>query len=140
MMIEQASLDDKAFIEQFECQTLAPVYFNHIGHIRVTCIYLCMYDFVTARNRVCHGIKAYAESLGAKGKFNITMTNAVVTLIATRLEACNDKSWQSVIANNQDIVLDTPGVLRQYFTPEVLFSERAKVQVMEPDIKPIECL
>lgn len=77
-------LSDEDFFSQFEALTLDPVHFTHLGHLRLGWLYLERYDTASAIDRACKGIKAYAESLGASTKFNLTMTNAFIRIIAAR--------------------------------------------------------
>ncbi|OCQ23823.1 hypothetical protein A7985_07755 [Pseudoalteromonas luteoviolacea] len=130
-------LDNSTFLTQFEDLSLDPVHFNHIGHLRIAFIYLNEYTEVEAIQRVCSGIKVYAESLGAKDKFNLTVTTTLLKIMASRMKSSKDKPWETFLANNQDLVLDAIGVLSQYITKEIMFSEDAKVTAIEPNLKPI---
>lgn len=135
MTTQATVLTNDEFVKQFESQTLNPVYFDHQGHIRIACIYLNMYDFDTANNKTCCGIKAYAESLGATDKFNLTITDAIVKIMAKRMKSASDNTWQVFIKNNPDIVHDTLGLLSQYFSKELMFSEQARKFLVKPDLK-----
>lgn len=129
------SINDDEFVLKFEQLSLEPIHFNHEGHIRLAYLYLDCYDFNTATNKVCNGIKHYAESLGASDKFNLTLTNAIVIIMSRRMEQQNNSSWQQFIANNPDIAADIKGVLSQYFSAKLLFSNNAKVALLEPDVQ-----
>ncbi|KZN70426.1 hypothetical protein [Pseudoalteromonas luteoviolacea] len=130
-------LDNSTFLTQFEDLSLDPVHFDHIGHLRIAFIYLNEYTEVEAIQRVCSGIKVYAESLGAKDKYNLTVTTMLVKIMAGRINSGKDKTWETFLANNQDLVLDAIGVLSQHITKEIMLSEDAKVSVLEPNLKPI---
>ncbi len=80
------ALNDATFIAQFENQTLSSAHFNHIGHLRLAWLYLERYPLEQAISLVCGGIKAYAESLGASTKFHFTITNAIVRIMAMRMQ------------------------------------------------------
>jgi len=137
MTLADPTITNEEFLAQFECQTLDPVHFNHVGHIRIACIYLNKYEVKKANKKVCDAIKLYAESLGATNKFNLTLTDAIVKIMANRMKGSADNTWEVFIENNQDIVCDAIGVLNQYFSKEVLFSEQARTSLVNPDIKPI---
>ncbi|KZN39371.1 hypothetical protein N480_00650 [Pseudoalteromonas luteoviolacea S2607] len=136
-MLKIEHLDNHVFLTQFEDLSLNPVHFNHIGHIRIACIYLNKYTEAEAIKKVCTGIRAYAESLGAKDKFNLTVTAMLVKVIANRLKSCEAKTWEAFIASNQDLATDAVGVLSQYITKERMMSDTAKVSYLAPDLKPI---
>lgn len=130
-------LTNREFLTQFKHQTLNPVHFNHIGHLRLAWIYLNHHDVETSVQEVCSGIKAYAESLGANTKFHLTITDSLVRIMAQRIGAMEQKDWQLFLAQNQDLVDDAIAVLLAYFSRELLFSEPARISRIQPDIKPI---
>ncbi|KZN43268.1 hypothetical protein [Pseudoalteromonas luteoviolacea] len=136
-MPKNTELDDLTFLKQFKELSLDPVYFDHIGHIRIACLYLNKYSEEEANTRVCHDIKVYAESLGAKDKFNITVTATLVKIIARRINVSEDNSWKAFIINNQDLVTNAIGVLAEHMSKERMFSATAKVQILTPDLKPL---
>jgi len=136
-MPEIIALSHVQFLQQFENQRLDPIHFDHLGHIRVAWIYLIRYEYLVAVDKVCTGIKAYANSIGAKDKFNTTITIAIMQIMSKRLNDVSDKSWQNFCAKNLDILEDALSLLLQHYSKEKLFSNTAKLNVIQPDIKPI---
>lgn len=133
----ESILTDQDFIEQFELCTLNPENFNHTGHIRLAWLYLQQNEENIAVEKVIKGIQAYAHSLGAKNKFHKTITHSLVKLIAIR-EHCNaSASWQVFNQKNQDLVQDSIAVLLQYYDKSTLFSELARTELVQPDLKNI---
>lgn len=128
-------LDDSEFISQFEDLSLDPKLFNHLGHLRIAWLYLRLYELNDANERVCGGIKAYAESLGAKDKFNLTITDSLVRIMAKRID--KTQSWEEFLDSNPDLVSDALRVLLEHYSEDVLFSEQAKIELLETDIEPI---
>lgn len=129
------TLSDTAFLEQFEQQTLPPEHFNHQGHLRLAWLYLNLFDLATAVDKVCLGIKTYAESLGATDKFHWTITDALVRIMAKRMGA--EDAWPVFLQNNQDLLNDALTILHQYYSEELLNSTEARMAVQQPDIKAI---
>ena len=127
------NIDDQTFIREFENQTLNPEYFDHLGHLRIAWLYLSRYSLNEANQRVCNGIKIYAESLGATDKFNLTITDALVKIMAQRMET--GQGWEDFIRSNADLVENALSVLGNYYSEEVLFSEEAKRCVLEADVR-----
>ena len=127
------NIDDQTFIREFENQTLNPEYFDHRGHLRIAWLYLSRYSLNEANQRVCRGIKTYAESLGATDKFNLTITGALVKIMAQRME--KGQGWEDFIHSNSDLVENALAVLGSYYSDEVLFSEEAKRCVLEADVR-----
>ena len=130
------SLSDADFLSQFESQTLDKMYFNHLGHLRLAWLYLQAHDTDTAVQQVCLGIQAYATSLGATDKFHVTLTNAIVRIMAQRINGLTNQTWSAFLTENTDLVEDAQAVLTQYFSSGRLFSEEARLNLLLPDIKP----
>lgn len=135
MIIEaiDSELSDEEFVRQFEDCSLNPKYFNHIGHLRIAWIYLERLELERANRKVCSGIKKYAESLGAKDKFNLTITDALVKIMATRKRPF--QGWNEFLSDNNDLVNNAIGILLEYFSEDLLFSESSRTSVVKGDIK-----
>ncbi|MEM8862652.1 MAG: hypothetical protein AAGD96_30450 [Chloroflexota bacterium] len=125
------------FLNQFKNKTLNPAHFDHVGHLRLAWIYLNHHDLETSVEGVCSGIKAYAESLGANGKFHLTITDSLVRIVAKRLEEMPQKDLHGFLEQNQDLVDDAVFVLLNHYSKERLFSDTARVSLLEPDLQPI---
>ncbi len=132
------SLSDDAFIEQFENRTLSPEYFNHRGHLRLAWLYLRRYPLAEAIDRVTQGIRLYATNLGATDKFQHTLTEAIVRIMAQRMEQGSAATLDDYLVANPDLVDDIQGVVGRYYSPELLQSPRARARFVDPDLVPLE--
>ena len=130
-MSKPTPITDQEFLSAFEALTLDPVYFDHSGHIRLAWLYLSQLSFAEANHKVCTGIKAYGESLGAHDKFNLTLTDALVRLMARRMK--EGQSWSAFTAANNDLFSDALSLLAKHFSKELLFSDSARVTLQQPD-------
>jgi hypothetical protein len=130
-------MQDREFLKQFEAHTLDPAYFAHHGHLRIAWLYLNSYPLETAISKVTSGISSYAESLGATDKFQHTLTEAIVRVMALRLEPDTSVNLELFLARNSDLVENIWGVVGRYYSQETLNSELAKAQFVEPDLRPI---
>ncbi|NMP31572.1 hypothetical protein HII17_08360 [Thalassotalea sp. M1531] len=130
-------LSDTKFRQQFESCTLDPAYFNHLGHLRIAWLYLSEFPLEKAVDLACSGIKFYAESLGATDKFNYTITDAIIRIIHRRIKLQEIKEWSLFLSNNEDLVLNALEVLLNHYSKALLFSNRARQSLVQPDIKTI---
>ncbi len=103
--------------------------------MRLAWLYLERYPLEQAISQVCGGIKVYAESLGAATKFHFTITDAIVRIMAARLQA--QPSWQAFLDDNADLVVNAMAVIGQHYSKDLLGSEQARLSVIEPDLKAI---
>lgn len=130
------TISDTEFLEQFENQTLAPEYFDHRGHMRLAWLYLNQYPLQTAVHKVGVGISNYANSLGATDKFHYTLTEAIVRVMAIRLERTGDCTFEEYLRINADLFTNLWGVIKEYYTEDAINSATAKSSFVEPDLKP----
>ncbi len=134
-LISDKLISDRDFLCQFEDLSLDPIHFDHIGHLRLGWLYLLDHDVDTSVELVCKGLKTYAESLGAMTKFHVTMTNAFVRIMGQRVKELKIQSFESFLSENNDLIVDWKGVLGQYYSDEVLYSETARISLIEPDVQ-----
>ena len=125
---------DREFLGQFEDCSLDPARFDHQGHLRIAFLYLELYPLEDAIENACHGIAAYARSLGATGKFNRTMTEAIMRIIHPRLAGWTG-TFEAWLACNPDLVRDMRGLLLRHYSKELLDSENARRFFVPPDIR-----
>ncbi|MEP1742450.1 MAG: hypothetical protein ABJI60_15270 [Kangiellaceae bacterium] len=128
-------LSDQQFIKEFEQLSLNPAHFNHLGHLRITWLYLNQHPIEQATEKVVSGIRQYATSLGAPDKFHMTMTRALVTIIANRCQPIANHSWNEFIEANQDLVNDAKALVGAYYSDAALESEIARREFVQPDRK-----
>ena len=133
MLVEPINDDD--FLQQFGSQSLEPVHFNHLGHLRLAWLYLKRFGLEQAIAKVSKGIVLYATSLGAADKYHATITEALMRIMAKRMQQSNFGNWQDFLQQNQDLVEDALSLLTRNYSKGLLFSEAAKSEFMEPDIR-----
>ena len=134
MRLKLESLSDVEFLEEFENLTLKPEEFNHTAHIRIAWLYLSKYNLEDAILLTCKGIKCYAESLGAKEKYHATITCALVRIISLKKNLSRGQNFACFIDTNKNLVNNALKILKQYYSDELLFSEKARLTYVEPDI------
>jgi len=130
-------INDGEFINQFENLSLDHKQFNHIGHLRISWLYLNNYKLEIAIDKVTSGISNYACSLGASDKFHHTLTEAVVRIMALRLKEYKKVSFSDFIAVNKDLVEELPSLIGRHYSCNVLNSDEARVNFVKPDLEPL---
>jgi hypothetical protein len=135
---EPMAITGEKFLEQFESQTLKPELFDHYGHLRLAWLYLNKYPLKIAVEKVTGGISTYASSLGATDKFQHTLTEAIVRIMANRLNCGNDDSFEAFLVTNRDLVDDIYSVVRLHYSDERLNSDLARSSFVDPDLIPFD--
>ncbi len=83
-------MTDDEFLGAFTTCTLLPQQFNHRAHVRVAWLMLRRYPVDQAIERTCEGIARLAAHFGAADKFNRTLSEALVRLMARACESTRD--------------------------------------------------
>lgn len=131
-------LDDQAFLARFEQRDLTAEDFDHRGHLRMAWLHLRRFGREEATIRLCNGIHELATRLGAPEKFNHTLTEALVRIMARRMRKNPCRRFRAFLDANSDLVADARGLLARYYSDDVLYSARARKGWVEPDRAPIE--
>ena len=127
----QEKLSDEELLAGFESAALAPGSFHHLEHVRVAWLYYQRYEPAPAVERFVTHIRSLVTALGAADKYHETITWAYLLLIRERLEP--GESWEE-FAGRADDLLDPKGaVLRRYYSPQLLASDRARSRFLFPD-------
>lgn len=130
------SLDESTYLKRFAQLELGPEHFDHIGHLYMAWLHLKHYDLEEASERVCSGIRGLADKFGVPEKFNHTLSEALMRIMAARLE--KEMTLDAFLHANPDLANDCKGLLARYYSDECLLSEKARVGWVKPDRKPIQ--
>ena len=123
-MIDPNSMSDDQFIAAFLDCSVPPAGFDHRGHLRAAWILLQRQPLEEAVDRCCDGIARLAAHLGVPGKYNRSLSEALLRLMAAGGAA--RLSWDDFLAANGPLVEDARGLLaRHYDLPPSLVPTRA---------------
>lgn len=131
------ALSDGDFLAGFEACSLPPAAFDHRGHLRLAWIHLQASPLEEAVARVCAGIHRFAAHLGVPQKYNHTLTEALVRLMAQGGAADPAKGFAAFLAANPELVADAKGVLARHYSSERLESPAARAAFVAPDRAPL---
>ena len=135
MKLEQSDISDTDFIHQLEQLQLDPKYFNHLGHLRLSWLYLQQYTRQLAITKVCLTISSYARHLNAPQKFHLTVTCTLVKIIAERMQDSSHDNWYSFYNDNQDLLENTIELVQQCFSIDIFNCEQARTALVEADLR-----
>jgi hypothetical protein len=130
-------MDDLALVAAFESTELDGNAFTHVEHLRVAWHYLRTLPLGEAIDRCRDGIRRFAATKGAPDKYHETLTVAFLLVINERLADARHLSWMEFSAANADLV-GKPSVLSNYYSENVLRSDRARRVFVMPDLALVE--
>ena len=128
-------MEDDALVAAFESTELDGEAFTHVEHVRVAWHYLRTLSLGEAIDRCRGGIRRFAATKGAAGKYHDTVTVAFMLVIHERLDGARHLSWTAFAAANADL-FGKPSVLSRYYSEELLRSDRARRSFVMPDRLP----
>lgn len=130
-------MNDVEFMQKFEDCTLPTDYFNHRGHVKMAWLYLKRYALLEALAKFCDALKRFAGSLGKSNLYHETITFAYIFLIHERIQRSDEnQSWEEFASLNADLLNWNDGVMKSYYSEEILKSDRARKIFLFPDKLP----
>lgn len=128
-------MTDDEFLAGFEGCTIPKAAWTHAAHVRMAWLYLTRLPFPAALRNARSGISKYNRSLGNTTGYHDTVTVAAVHVIASRM--ADGEAYPAFLARNRDLIDSLMGVLRGYYSEELLKSPEAAAAFVEPDLRPL---
>ena len=133
MTTTTTQISDDELLRQFEDTSLPTSLFDHRQHVRVGWLYVTRYGMPGALTAFPSALRAFADAKGAHNLFHVTITWSYLLLIHERQTACNAATWTAFASANLDLLTWKPSILDSYYTPDLLWSERARRNFVMPD-------
>jgi hypothetical protein len=113
----------------------SPAEFHHREHLQTAWYYLTR-DRNSGEHETLRNIRAFAQHHGQAQKFHTTLTLVWTRLVCAAIrEEVGCTSFEELLQRH-GALLDKALPLR-YYSPEVLFSERAREEWVPPDRNPL---
>jgi hypothetical protein len=132
---QTAPASDEAFRRAFERCTIPNEAFRHRDHIRLAWIYLRDSDLDGAITRITESIRRYADHHGASGRYHETLTQAWARIVALAIAATPRAASVDELLAAHPHLLDK-GLPLRHFSGTLLWSDAARRQWVEPDLRP----
>lgn len=137
-MSHTISKDDKSFLYQVETFDFPVESFDHRAHVRLAYIYLAGGDVKTAVDKTKEtllGLLKHAE-IDPNEKYHETLTNAWIIAVHHFMKQSSAFESANEFLDNNVKLLDLK-IMMTHYSYEVLFSERARKNFVEPNISQI---
>ncbi len=129
-------MDDEALIRTFEAGDMPEGGFHHPDHVRVAWWYLRRHPLPEAIAIFSERLRRFAAARGTPEMYHETITIGFVLLISERLDGAGAASalpWPDFAERHADLLDWNPSILERYYTPDTLWSERARRTFVMPD-------
>lgn len=131
----ELSEDDRNFLEMFEQCSLGKQCWTHSAHVRMAWLVMeTSSTFDEALNRIRSGIQTFNSSVQSVG-YHETITVAFARVIHAKRQSSSTTTWQEFLEEHDDLL--SKNCLHQFYTSDVLASDDAKLNFVEPDLKPL---
>jgi len=136
-MKHQISAGDQRFCDAFEKFELAPADFDHRAHVRLAYVYLCRLDPEQATAAMKQALLSFLQHLGVgTTKYHETITRAWVMAVNHFMESTEPGSSFGEFIDRAPVLLDSK-IMLSHYSAEMLFSDEARAEYVEPDLAPI---
>jgi hypothetical protein len=128
----------KAIVRGFESCTTAETDFPHRSHLVVATWYLRDATVTEALEKMRASILNFLDNYHIEGKYNETITRFWI-IVVERCFRGLDANLSLLERTNAVIeALSDPSLMFEYYSKEVLWSERAMREWVDPDLKSLE--
>ena len=128
--------NDESFLIQLEDGSMRPNLFGHEAHLRMAWLYIKKYGVKNAVDRACSTIRRYDFIHGSGNKFHVTLTAASVKVVHHFIQKSTAKNFPKFMLEHPVLKVDFSRLLLQHYGQEVLRSNVAKNEFVEPDLLP----
>jgi hypothetical protein len=125
-------------VRGFETGTISRDDWKHAEHLTVACYYAFHHDYKTAYDKMRGGIfnllKAFGVDLSKEMPYHETITHFWMRTVSDLISSKNGYSIVELTNEVIKICADKDLPLK-FYTRELLFSDRARTEFVEPDLK-----
>ena len=133
-MEKHFKLTDSEFEKLFKSCKFNPSEFTHEAHLRLAWININKYGIEQAEKSIQELLQNYVEYLGAKGKYNTTLTIAATKAVYHFMLKSDTKNFKDFIVQYPRLKTNFKELMAFHYNIDILNSERAKSEFLEPDI------
>ena len=140
-MIDYYQSDDeiRSLVNEFEACSFHPSEFKHQQHLAVVLWYVSNLPYEEASERMKRGIQRLAASYGKTG-YHETITEFWLRMVRGFLPEGERAESTARLANQLIEKYADKNLILDYYSAELLASPEAKVDWVEPDVKPLPFL
>lgn len=137
-MEAHANLSDGEFETQFRNATFPPEWFSHEAHLRLAWIHIRNYGLEAAIDNICSQLVTYVEALGARDKYNKTLTIAAIRAVYHFMRKAKSDTFPDLMAEFPRLKYNFKELIFAHYGVDIFQLETAKHEYLEPDLLPFD--
>ncbi len=115
-----------------------PSYFSHEAHLRLVWININKYGIKQAEINIQNQLQKFVESIGAKDKYNTTVTLAAIKAVNHFMLKSDSKNFKDFMAEFPRLKYNFKELLACHYGVDIYNSENAKKEYLQPDLLPFD--
>jgi len=131
-------LTDIEFEEKFINCSINPSDFTHEAHLRLAWLNIDKYGIEKAEKNIQSGLKNFVEFVGAKDKYNMTLTLAAIKAVYHFMLKSKSDNFKSFIAEFPRLKNNFKELMAFHYGFDIYTSDRAKKEFLMPDLEPFD--
>jgi hypothetical protein len=133
------NLSDTTFEAQFANCQLSPALFSHEAHLRLAWIHITKYGIEQALINIQSQLQDFVSYVGAKDKYNTTLTIAAVKAVYHFTLKSRSTTFQEFITEFPRLLHNFKELMEAHYSMDIFTLENAKKQYILPDLLPFDC-
>lgn len=131
-------ITDNEFEKQFREGSLNPAIFTHEAHLRLAYIHISKYDIDAAIDNIRSQIKNYVDRLGARNRYNETLTVAAIKAVYHFMRKSGTDNFRDFITENPRLKTNFKDLLSFHYRMDIFNSPLAKEKYLAPELLSFE--
>lgn len=131
-------VSDAVFEQQFKNCELNPALFSHEAHLRLAWIHIKKYGVEKAIENVCEQLLNFVDYVGARDKYNKTLTIAAVRAVHHFMKKKEIDNFYDFIQAYPRLKTNFKELMGFHYKTDIFNSENAKRMYLEPDLVPFD--
>ena len=131
-------LSDREFESQFAKGMFDPKLFSHEAHLRLAWIHVTNYGETIAIQNVSDQLKQFVTIVGARDKYNHTLTVAAVKSVHHFVRKSHSITFQDFINEFPRLKYNFKELMAIHYGVDIYHSSVAKAVFIEPDLVPFD--
>ncbi len=137
-MEKHFDLSDTEFENEFISCGLNPSDFTHEAHLRLAWINIYKYGIKQAEKNVQNQLQKFVEFVGAKDKYNMTLTLAAIKAVYHFMLKSNSDNFKDFITEFPRLKYNFKELMDCHYGFDIYSSKKAKTEFLEPDLIPFD--
>ena len=131
-------LSDSDFENRLINCELNPSDFTHEAHLRLAWINIKKYGIKQAEKNIQIELKNFVEFVGAKDKYNVTLTLAAIKAVYHFMLKSKSDNFKNFITEFPRLKNNFKDLMSCHYGFDIYNSDKAKTEFLEPDLVPFD--